>query len=45
VHLENQSAHRATTGLFRRTGCGDHIEDRLRQARQIAPNPTKKMPI
>ena len=45
MHLENQRAHRATAGLFRRAGGSDHIEDRLRQARQIAPNPPKKVPI
>jgi hypothetical protein len=45
VHLENQSANRAVTGLFRQTSGGHDVENRLRQTGKIIPNPPAEVPV
>lgn len=45
VHLENQCTNRAITGLFRQTSGGHDVENRLRQTRQIMPNPPAEMSV
>jgi hypothetical protein len=45
VHLQNQSANRAVTGLFRQTSGRHDVENRLRQPGKVIPNAPAEMAV